>query len=128
MGKSEVNLVIPWPPTVNHYWGQRHGGRGRYIKAAGLRFRTRVKELIEVSGITLKLYGCTNIKVAAVASAPDRRERDLDNLWKATLDALQHAELYRSDGLINSNHMDRGPVDPAGNGFINLHITGDHHE
>lgn len=32
---------------------------------------------------------------------PDRRRRDLDNIQKAVLDALQHANLYRDDNQID---------------------------
>ena len=36
---------------------------------------------------------------------PDRRRRDLDNLTKSTLDAIQHAGVYEDDSQICDLHI-----------------------
>ena len=88
-----VKIELPYPPSINHYYGRRPRG-GVYIKPKGEAFRAdviaRVKSdgLPEVNGFvsaTLNIY------------PPDRRRRDIDNPIKATLDAMQHAGLYEDD-------------------------------
>ena len=51
------------------------------------------------------------LRVEVVAHAPDHRRRDLDNLHKATLDALEHAAVYADDGQIDDLRIRRGDVD-----------------
>jgi crossover junction endodeoxyribonuclease RusA len=40
------------------------------------------------------------IKLEVIATRPDRRRRDVDNLLKSLLDALDHAEVYEDDSQI----------------------------
>lgn len=94
---NEINLYLPWPPSINHYW--RHTKNSHYISAQGKDYRTLVfKESKEYHGnfqenVRLSLY--------IEAYPPDRRKRDLDNVLKSLLDALQNAEIYRDDNQID---------------------------
>ena len=45
---------------------------------------------------------------------PDLRRRDLDNLLKPTLDALQHAGVYEDDSQVDLLMTRRGGVVPGG--------------
>ena len=49
------------------------------------------------------------------ANPPDLRKRDLDNLLKQTLDALQHAGIYLDDSQIDYILIRRGIKASAGN-------------
>lgn len=51
---------------------------------------------------------------------PDKRKRDLDNVAKATLDALQHAGLYDDDSQIDELRIVRGNKVDGGLLFVNL--------
>ena len=46
--------------------------------------------------------------VTITAYQPDNRRRDLDNLPKAILDALQHAGVYEDDSQIDELRIGRG--------------------
>ncbi len=46
------------------------------------------------------------LEFRATCWPPDRRERDLDNLIKATWDALQHAGVYTRDNQIKVMRME----------------------
>lgn len=85
-----LRFELPYPPTVNHYWGV--SGHRRFIKKQGLQFRADVNMI--VSDLP-KLIGSMGIRIYVYP--PDNRRRDLDNLLKATLDAMEKAELYRDD-------------------------------
>ena len=86
-------IILPWPPSVNHYW---KSFRGRVIIGkAGRDYRNSVLQLLH--GHTVFT---TKLKVDIVAFQPDKRRRDLDNLLKAPLDALTHAGIWKDDSQI----------------------------
>jgi crossover junction endodeoxyribonuclease RusA len=106
-----ASLTLPWPPSVNHYW--RHTNNGRhYISEEGRRYRERV------SGAVLWQLKQTihddRLRVTITAHPPDHRQRDLDNLLKSLLDALQHGGLYVNDSQIDDLRIVRGEVRKPG--------------
>lgn len=99
----DSRLTLPWPPSVNHYW---RSWQGRVlVSKAGREYRELVTLL---AGVRRPLLG--RIAVAIQANPPDHRRRDLDNITKALLDALQHAGLYEDDAQIDILHIERGAV------------------
>lgn len=54
------------------------------------------------------------LRVRIKVCPPDRRRRDLDNVQKALLDALEHGGVYADDGQIDRIEVERGPVTPGG--------------
>lgn len=44
------------------------------------------------------------------AAPPDRRSRDIDNILKAVMDALQAAGVYHDDTQVDDLHVVRLPV------------------
>lgn len=91
-----IELSLPWPPSVNHYWRSYRGMV--VISEAGRKYRAAVAEQV-----FLQLRGKSTIgklKVTIEAWRPDNRRRDLDNLLKAVLDSMGHAGLYIDDSLI----------------------------
>lgn len=108
---SKITLRLPWPPTVNHYWVRTR--RGVVIGEAGLKFR------IDVMAIVLSRFGIISpshdrMRVHIVAVAKDRRRRDIDNLPKATLDALSHAKIWDDDYQVDDLRIVRGHVESPG--------------
>lgn len=95
--KSSIRtLTLPYPPSVNHYWGIR--GIHRYVGAKGKFFRIKVSEAVA----ELNQPPITG-RIAMFVSLypPDRRSRDIDNVLKALLDALEHAGCYANDSQID---------------------------
>ena len=45
---------------------------------------------------------------------PDKRRRDLDNITKALLDALSHANMFEDDEQIDDLHLIRMGVEKPG--------------
>lgn len=107
-----ITLVLPWPPSANHHW--RFTGAKVLISAAGRRYRKNVEAaVVEQLGIYHEPFA-GRLRVVIGASPPDRRQRDLDNLLKSTLDALQHASVYDSDSQIDQLAINRSKVIEGG--------------
>ena len=93
-----VMLDLPYPPSINRYY--RHVGFRTLISREGRTFRTNVCALLGGGGPRKPPAG-GRIALCMDAFPPDRRKRDLDNLQKPTLDALQHAAIYEDDSHVD---------------------------
>jgi Holliday junction resolvase RusA-like endonuclease len=105
-----ITLTLPWPPTVNTYW--RHVGGRVLVSSAGRAYREEVAWLARTARANLGLEG--PLKMEAVFHPPDRRRRDIDNLCKALLDAMQTGGVYRDDSQIIDLHLKLADVVPSG--------------
>ena len=102
-----MHLTLPWPPSVNHYW---RVCKGRMcLSKAGKQYRTDclAAVLSQIGKPTTASYAVT---VEIAAYPPDRRVRDLDNLLKATLDALSYCGILQDDSQIDDLRIFRGHV------------------
>jgi len=106
-----VMLNLPYPPSINHYW--RHVGPRTLISREGRTFRKNVCALLGGSGPRKPPSG-GRIALAMDAFPPDRRRRDLDNIAKPVLDALEHAGIYEDDSQIDLLLTRRGEVVKGG--------------
>jgi len=102
-----IRHVLPYPPSVNRYY-RTYQGR-MLISREGRQYR---------SDVQLALLGSPTVagrcSVEIHVWPPDRRKRDLDNVLKATLDALEHAGAIEDDGLIDELRIVREEPLPAG--------------
>ena len=105
---GRAQLSLPWPPSVNHYW-RRNKGLGMHISDEGKAYRARVQALCRVVG---GVPG--RIAVQIIAYPPDKRFRDLDNIFKALLDGLVYGMVISDDGLIDDLHITRREVVKGG--------------
>lgn len=96
-----IELTLPWPPSVNRYWRNVQGRT--IISAEGRSYRERVFHQMLAQSVVHKV--AEPIKVTIEAYRPDNRRRDLDNLLKATLDALAVAGVYNDDSQIVDLHI-----------------------
>lgn len=106
------HVRLPWPPSVNRYW--RHFRGRTVIGPDGRAYRDAVSALVD----GLRVDG--DLVVDIVANPPDRRRRDLDNLLKAPLDALEHAGVYDDDNQVYDLRIRRGIVQKPG--FLSIII------
>jgi len=108
-------MTLPYPPSINRYY--RHVGYRTLISREGRTFRKNVCALLAGAGGNggpRKPPAGGRIALAMDAFPPDRRVRDLDNLQKPTLDALQHAGVYADDEAIDLLLTRRRHVVPGG--------------
>lgn len=110
-----LEFELPLPPSVNHYW--RRVGNRTLISRGGRAFRETVCTLLGEAG-TQPLEGPLAIEICVFP--PDRRRRDLDNLQKALLDALQHGDAYHDDSQIARLTITRRHVVPDGKVHVRI--------
>ena len=93
-----IELTLPWPPTINH---AKHFWRGRVVTSKAARdYRTEVKVIAATAAPGIDL-GEARLEVHIQAFPPDNRKRDLDNIQKVLIDALQAAGLFKDDSQID---------------------------
>lgn len=103
------SFEFPYPPSVNHYWGQ--SGKRRFITKRGMEFREKVSDVVA----DLKLQTISSeVHVFVRLFPPDKRRRDVDNPSKALLDAMEHAGVYEDDCQISKLVLERGEVIKGG--------------
>lgn len=100
-------LTLPYPPTVNTYYRNVKGRT--LISKKGREYR---KAVIATVPMTAMMKGKLSVRI--IAHVPDKRRRDLDNLLKAPLDALQAAGVYLDDSQIDSLFIARGSQTKGG--------------
>ena len=90
--KRSFTLDLAWPPTLNHSNADGFRGGRKTLEykdffehTAMLVLSKRIKPLVG------------SLSVVIVAYPPDNRTRDLDNLIKPILDAMQAAGCYAND-------------------------------
>lgn len=105
---EQINVTLPYPPSVNHYWLLNRNG-SRRISERGNVFRAAVQA--RCPGIR-QIAG--PVAVSVRAHPPDKRRRDLDNILKSLLDALQHALLIEDDSNVAELHIVRQEIIPGG--------------
>lgn len=113
-----ATFVLSYPPSINHYY--RHSGGRTLISRAGRKYREMVQiELWQQSA--QRCFGrlCVTIEVYP----PDKRRRDLDNLLKPALDALQDCGVIEDDSHVCDLRIVRREVVKGGQ--IVVRIVGD---
>jgi Holliday junction resolvase RusA-like endonuclease len=90
-----LEFELPYPPSINHYW--RRVGERTLISREGRRFRQRVVAILAARQVA-PLGGPLAVDVDV--HPPDDQRRDVDNLQKPLLDALEHGGAYADDGQI----------------------------
>jgi crossover junction endodeoxyribonuclease RusA len=115
-------MTLPWPPSVNSYW--RHPTKGplagrHLVSEEGRAYRNAVT--VHALHIGRKNHLTGRLSIEVIASPPDRRRRDLDNILKALLDSIAHAGLIKDDSQFDKILVMREP--PSPDGAVKIKIT-----
>jgi crossover junction endodeoxyribonuclease RusA len=87
-----LRIELPYPPSINHYFKRR--GNRTFIGSEGMAFRTQVCRTLMAAKVQ-PMAGMLAVKVRAYP--PDRRKRDIDNIQKPLLDALEKGKAFYND-------------------------------
>lgn len=109
-----LSLTIPFPPSANTYWRSVIIGKSPrvLISKKGREYRKDVANAVLIQRVRGVLQGRLHVKVHAMP--PDRRRRDIDNMLKASLDALTHSGVWLDDSQIDRIEIERGEVITGG--------------
>lgn len=108
----KIELELPVPISENQYRRTVKGMGFPIISAAGRKYKENLKMMVRQRGINM-IRG--DVSVTVVYYPPDRRRRDIDNIFKCLFDAITEAKLIEDDSCIRrltAEKMD--PVAPAG--------------
>lgn len=101
-----LELFLPYPPSVNTYWGFQ--GSHRYLTAKAKFFKSAVRSrFLETKH---KGFGNKKLFVSIYLHAPDRRRRDIDNHVKSLLDACTQANIMDDDSQVDRLLVIREPI------------------
>ena len=113
-------FFLPYPPSVNSYWGF-HGHR-RFLTPKANEFKAQVAQIVSLHKVTL---GKSRIEIEITLYPKDKRIRDLDNSIKSCLDALVQAGAFEDDSQIDVLIVQRGDIEKGGKAKINLKVLQD---
>jgi len=120
--KYDFFAILPYPKkiTVNSYWKTGKNGlySNPYIKTFKALVCNAVKDSISYRNVS---FGKEKIGVAINVYPPDDRIRDIDNILKATLDALQFAQVYENDSQIIQLYVEK--LDKVKDGKLEIFIN-----
>lgn len=110
-----IELELPYPPSVNHYWRTWRGrvlisrpGRAYRAAVAGIMRTARVEPLPGPLAINIELY------------PPDGRRRDADNALKALNDSLQHGGAFHDASQIVWLLIEKAQIVPGGKVVVRI--------
>lgn len=121
---DRVTLRLPWPPSVNDYWGKKIMRKKSgaqfimvFVARAGQQFLEKAAAMI-IEQRSPRVEG--RIAVMIHVFPPTRAARDLDNLGKAALDALKSCKVIEDDSYIDLLRFRRRAVRPGGELVVSI--------
>ncbi|MCI5969153.1 RusA family crossover junction endodeoxyribonuclease, partial [Helicobacter sp.] len=84
-----IKLLNISPPSVNHYW--LGSGYHRYISKSGIEFKRALALSAKASKVIITKK---QVRLSIIWHKKDKRRRDIDNILKPILDALNGIAYY----------------------------------
>ena len=118
MTMPRFEAKLPFPPTINHYYNPIKRGQ-LVISEQGKAFHDLVKIMLAHRATGETMTG--DLAVAVEAWYPNRIKRDLDNLLKPLLDALQKVGIFKDDSqIVDLRIVKGGLAKPLGHVFVRV--------
>lgn len=111
-----MQIVLPWPPSVNGYW---RSYRGRQILSQKARaYRKSAMRHVLACKANKHLTG--RLAVDIELYPPNRMKIDIDNRIKALLDVMEHAGVYQDDSQIDKLTVERCEIEKHGAAVVKI--------
>ena len=109
-------LTLPFPPSVNGYWGFQ--GSRRFLTDKAKAFK--VETLVAFKQSRHTGFGDARLSVSIDLHAKDKRARDIDNVVKSLLDALCQARVFTDDSQVDILFVRRAPNEKGGKCVVRI--------
>ncbi len=115
---SDYEFSLPWAPSVNGY---RACVRNRLITTSkGRKYKSDVVSHMKYLGLFGERLG-GRLSVSIVLNPPTLAKFDIDNYFKAILDAITEAEFWNDDSQIDTLRSKRG--EKLQGGRVNIKVS-----
>lgn len=111
-----LKTTLPWPPSANRYWRYWNG---RIIINREARDYKKHVQYLSCLWPVKRIHGRIDLKLDI--HPPDKRKRDLDNLLKITIDALESTGIFEDDSQIDRILVERKEVIKDGQITVKIH-------
>ncbi len=126
--KDEFLFSLPFPPSINSYYGYTCIGRTIrqaiakvFIRDKGRDYRKLVIEIIKQKN--LEINANVPLEVTITLTPPDNRVHDIDNVLKCLFDSLSHANFWQDDRYVRKLNMDyREDIKYTKPGSVLIHV------
>ena len=116
---EKISLTLPFPPSVNNYWGKGMYGNV-FLKPAAVKYKKDVDLILTMNGfIVAPLMDKIGLKI--VSHQKDGRRYDVDNLLKALLDSMK-GKVFIDDFNVDEVSIKRGNIDKS-NPRVEVEVT-----
>ena len=116
---NRYQFEIPFPPSVNGYWRSFKGRQ--IISKQGREYRLEVGKRMAAMKLDDELLS-GRLDVYVRMHPPCRRKRDLDNYFKAPLDALTHCKFWEDDSQIDKLCISRADKVKGGKLLVTVKV------
>ena len=118
----EIHLQLPFPPTNNTYY-RNVVIQGRPRTLISKKGRLYATEVLAAVCFDDRPAMDGDVGVVVDFYPPDKRKRDVDNLFKAMFDGLSKANVWNDDSQVKS--LTATMHKPVKGGRVNIRITGE---
>ena len=115
MKMNDYIFTLPFPPSLNSMY--RRSGNHIHISARGRAYKAECCKLMSSYGLDGERL-LNRLKIRLKIHAPNKRKFDLDNRFKAVLDALQASGFIEDDEQIDKLSIERGAIDEQKQGYV----------
>lgn len=137
---ADIKLILPYPPSVNHYWGSRAFRNKKtkrlsvmkYLSKRAKQFREDTQGCVyEQIGVAPRLRSRLAVSVLEYYGPPAGSDRthdvaqDIDNCLKPLFDALEWAKVYQNDSQIDELYVAKKRRAAVGRVEVTIKVIGE---
>ena len=115
--KQRVEFTLPWPPSINNYYGHNKYG-GVWLKPHVRKYLKYVPWLIKEQTGNLKFN--KRVEITKTWCPPDKRRRDEDDHLKALNDAITKLGIIKDDSYRELKYGKSDWIAPQKPGFVKI--------
>ena len=109
-----MELTLPFPPSLNSYYGHSSNSRV-YVRKRGELYRAAVQRSVREQAGRFQFRQPVSVFITFNNPAKVHEPWDMDNYKKAMFDALTHAGLWFDDSLVHADCSYKGVQGGRGN-------------